>query len=194
MPRARSRTHSVVQHPIGRGDLRLQFGCQHPGDIDRLLRVTRRRAGLRGVPHDDVASALEMQSGEPDRVRAGLHVRRGVRSKGRRRALRRARRRRGTACHRRQGDDDEQRHKPRAESRHSGESARRAVGRVRGDRETPRTHHEYRNHHLDSTRWDDFHPRDDDIVITTAYKAGTTWTQRIVAALLSRARCPYHAA
>jgi aryl sulfotransferase len=27
-------------------------------------------------------------------------------------------------------------------------------------------------------------PRDDDIVITTGYKAGTTWTQRIVAALL----------
>src|SRR6516165_2170835 len=43
---------------------------------------------------------------------------------------------------------------------------------------------EYRNHHLDSTRWDGFRPRDDDIVITTAYKAGTTWTQRIVAALL----------
>ena len=42
----------------------------------------------------------------------------------------------------------------------------------------------YRNHHLDSTRWDGFVPRDDDIVITTAYKAGTTWTQRIVAALV----------
>src|SRR5215467_14601327 len=43
---------------------------------------------------------------------------------------------------------------------------------------------QYRNHHLDSTRWDGFAPRDDDIVITTAYKAGTTWTQRIVAALV----------
>jgi len=42
----------------------------------------------------------------------------------------------------------------------------------------------YQNHHLDSTRWDGFVPRDDDIVITTAYKAGTTWTQRIVAALV----------
>ena len=48
----------------------------------------------------------------------------------------------------------------------------------------PRRTREYRNHHLDSTRWDDFVPRDDDIVITTAYKAGTTWTQRIVAALV----------
>jgi aryl sulfotransferase len=43
---------------------------------------------------------------------------------------------------------------------------------------------EYRNHHLDSTRWDGLIPRDDDIIITTAYKTGTTWTQRIVAALV----------
>ena len=42
----------------------------------------------------------------------------------------------------------------------------------------------YRNHHLDSTRWDRFLPRDDDIFVTTAYKAGTTWTQRILAALV----------
>jgi aryl sulfotransferase len=49
---------------------------------------------------------------------------------------------------------------------------------------TPQRTHEYRNHHLDSTRWDGFRPRDGDIVVTTAYKAGTTWTQRILAALL----------
>jgi aryl sulfotransferase len=49
---------------------------------------------------------------------------------------------------------------------------------------TPERTREYRNHHLDSTRWDKVVPRDDDIVITTAYKAGTTWTQRIVGALL----------
>ena len=48
----------------------------------------------------------------------------------------------------------------------------------------PERTREYRNHHLDSTRWDQFVARDDDIVITTAYKAGTTWTQRILAALL----------
>ena len=35
----------------------------------------------------------------------------------------------------------------------------------------------YQNHHLDSTRWDLYKPRPDDIIITTAYKAGTTWTQ-----------------
>jgi len=48
----------------------------------------------------------------------------------------------------------------------------------------PERTREYRNHHLDSTRWDAFVPRDDDIFITTAYKAGTTWTQRILAALI----------
>ena len=48
----------------------------------------------------------------------------------------------------------------------------------------PERTREYRNHHLDSTRWDRVVPHDDDIVITTAYKAGTTWMQRIVAALV----------
>jgi len=48
----------------------------------------------------------------------------------------------------------------------------------------PERTREYRNHHLDSTRWDAVKLRDDDIVITTAYKAGTTWTQRIVGGLL----------
>ena len=42
----------------------------------------------------------------------------------------------------------------------------------------------YRNHHIDSTRWDTFIPRADDIVIATSYKAGTTWTQAIVANIL----------
>ena len=42
----------------------------------------------------------------------------------------------------------------------------------------------YQNHHLNSTKWDRFVPRNDDIVIATPYKAGTTWTQAIVANLL----------
>ena len=48
----------------------------------------------------------------------------------------------------------------------------------------PQRRRTYRNHHLDSTRWDAFTPRPDDIVIATSYKAGTTWTQAIVAHLL----------
>ena len=44
----------------------------------------------------------------------------------------------------------------------------------------------YRNHHLDSTRWDAIEPRDGDVVITTSYKSGTTWTQQIVGQLLLR--------
>src|SRR5260370_24785870 len=42
----------------------------------------------------------------------------------------------------------------------------------------------YRNHHLDSTRWDRFRPRADDVLISTSYKSGTTWMQRIVSLLL----------
>lgn len=42
----------------------------------------------------------------------------------------------------------------------------------------------YRHHHLDSTRWKHLPLRDDDIVVTTPYKCGTTWTQRILAALV----------
>jgi aryl sulfotransferase len=44
----------------------------------------------------------------------------------------------------------------------------------------------HQNHHLDSTRWDAVESRDGDVVITTAYKAGTTWTQGIVGNLLLR--------
>lgn len=44
----------------------------------------------------------------------------------------------------------------------------------------------YRNHHLDSTRWDAIEPRDSDVVITTSYKSGTTWAQHIVGLLLLR--------
>lgn len=43
---------------------------------------------------------------------------------------------------------------------------------------------QYRNHTLDSTRWNHFRPRRGDIVITTPYKSGTTWMQRIVASLV----------
>jgi aryl sulfotransferase len=42
----------------------------------------------------------------------------------------------------------------------------------------------YQNHHLDSTRWDAYAPRPGDIVITTSYKSGTTWTQQILQNLI----------
>jgi aryl sulfotransferase len=49
----------------------------------------------------------------------------------------------------------------------------------------------YRSPMLDSTRWDAYTPRHGDIVISTAAKAGTTWTQQIVASLIFRsARLP----
>jgi aryl sulfotransferase len=44
--------------------------------------------------------------------------------------------------------------------------------------------HEFHNHHFDSTVWNDFRFRDDDIVIATYAKSGTTLTQQIVAQLL----------
>ncbi len=42
----------------------------------------------------------------------------------------------------------------------------------------------YKNHHLDSERWADFQPRDGDIIVTTSYKSGTTFTQCILASLI----------
>jgi aryl sulfotransferase len=42
----------------------------------------------------------------------------------------------------------------------------------------------YQNHHLESTRWDRYAPREGDVVISTSYKAGTTWMQTIVANLV----------
>ena len=41
------------------------------------------------------------------------------------------------------------------------------------------------NHHMDSTRWDEFRFRDDDIVIATWAKSGTTWMQQIIGQLVS---------
>ena len=40
------------------------------------------------------------------------------------------------------------------------------------------------NHHFDSTMWNGFAFRDDDIVIGTYAKSGTTWTQQIVGQLI----------
>ena len=48
----------------------------------------------------------------------------------------------------------------------------------------PRKTREIHNHHFDSTIWNDLKFRDDDIIIATWGKAGTTWVQQIVAQLL----------
>jgi len=49
---------------------------------------------------------------------------------------------------------------------------------------TPVKLREFQNHHFDSTVWNDIKFRDDDIVISTYAKAGTTWVQQIIAQLL----------
>jgi aryl sulfotransferase len=43
---------------------------------------------------------------------------------------------------------------------------------------------ELHNHHFDSTVWNDFKFRDDDIVVATYGKSGTTWVQQIVSQLI----------
>jgi aryl sulfotransferase len=48
----------------------------------------------------------------------------------------------------------------------------------------PRRTRSYLNHVTDSRRWDRFVPRAGDILISTAPKCGTTWTQRIVSLLV----------
>jgi aryl sulfotransferase len=48
----------------------------------------------------------------------------------------------------------------------------------------PKKRRELHNHHFDSTIWNDFRFRDDDIVIATYAKSGTTWMQQIVGQLM----------
>lgn len=52
----------------------------------------------------------------------------------------------------------------------------------------PRKTREIRNNHMDSTIWNRWRFRDDDIVIGTYAKSGTTWTQQIVSQLIFNGR------
>jgi len=44
------------------------------------------------------------------------------------------------------------------------------------------------NHHMNSTTWDNFKFRDDDIILATYAKSGTTWMQQILAQLIFNGR------
>jgi aryl sulfotransferase len=50
--------------------------------------------------------------------------------------------------------------------------------------EWPRKTRELHNHHMDSTVWNDFAFRDDDVIVATYAKSRTTWTQQIVGQLI----------
>jgi aryl sulfotransferase len=52
------------------------------------------------------------------------------------------------------------------------------------DSQLPKLAHQYRNWCIDSIRWDYVKLREDDIIVTTSYKAGTTWMQGISANLI----------
>lgn len=58
----------------------------------------------------------------------------------------------------------------------------------RADAVLPEKTREYRSHFLNSTNWDKVNPREDDIIVSTCYKSGTTWTGQIVIELLWQGR------
>lgn len=53
-------------------------------------------------------------------------------------------------------------------------------------REWPEKRREIQTRVCDSTRWNGFPFRDDDVIVATYAKTGTTWTQQIVGQLIFR--------
>ena len=51
-------------------------------------------------------------------------------------------------------------------------------------KERPKKTREFQNHHFDSTIWNDFKFRDDDIIVSTYAKSGTTWVQQMIGQML----------
>jgi aryl sulfotransferase len=56
----------------------------------------------------------------------------------------------------------------------------------------PRKTREMQSNHFDSTVWNDFPFHDDDIIIATYGKSGTTWTQQIIGQLLFNGSAETH--
>ncbi|MBU2713856.1 sulfotransferase domain-containing protein [Zooshikella harenae] len=49
----------------------------------------------------------------------------------------------------------------------------------------PRVLHSYHNHLLDSSRWEFYTPKDDDIIVCSSYKSGSIWLQYILKNLVN---------
>lgn len=52
----------------------------------------------------------------------------------------------------------------------------------------PQKTREFQNHHFDSTFWNEFNFRNDDIIVSTYAKSGTTWLQQILSQLIFNGR------